>query len=122
MGRQGAEAIPGKPMAHDSGFRWGTDRLPEDFGFRFAPSAEEGAVAPADPPAHPSGFRFAATPAPAKAHPSGFTWADRAPDRGTAKTRPALTPQAFRWADRTEAPVFVWRAPADRAPAFRWKD
>lgn len=31
----GAPWIQGPPPAHDSGFAWGEDRLPENFGFHF---------------------------------------------------------------------------------------
>ena len=94
-------------MAHGSGFRWGADRLPEDFGFRFAPSLDEAeAPVPAEPPAHPS----------------GFTWADHDEGQAPVGTDAAPTAGVFRWANPLDAPVFVWRAPADRPPVFRWKD
>ncbi|HSG48395.1 MAG TPA: hypothetical protein VLA43_11320, partial [Longimicrobiales bacterium] len=59
-GRHGAEWIPGHPSAHDSGFHWGDERFPEDWGFRFA--RREPPKAAAEPPHHPSGFRFSAPP------------------------------------------------------------
>ncbi len=54
IGRVGAEWVPGRPVSHSSGFHWGEERLPEDFGFCFA--------------------QREATQA--RAHPSGFNWAD----------------------------------------------
>jgi hypothetical protein len=73
-GRHGAEWVPGHPAAHDSGFYWGEDRLPEDFGFRFAdrPPTE----APVEPPDHPSGFRFNTSRDDSESEPRpGFRWA-----------------------------------------------
>lgn len=100
MGREGPELTPGRPVSHDSGFRWGDDRFPQDFGFRFAPGVEDAGAgpgtAPDEPPAHPSGFRFA------HGEPAVFRWRREGPGAGD----------------------FAWRAPARRregAPAFRWK-
>jgi hypothetical protein len=96
----GPEWVPGHPAAHGSGFYWGDERLPVDFGFRFAPPVqEEDGEAPAEPPAHPSGFRFAAG-------------------------APRPTPEQFRWAAPLEAARFRWRTRRVAPPAeaaFRWK-
>ena len=101
MGRVGPEWVPGHPAAHGSGFFWGDERLPVDFGFRFAaPPAEGEGEVPAEPPAHPSGFRFAGDPTLPAAEE--FRWA-----------RP-LTPSTFRWRTQRTAPPaeagFRWRA------------
>ncbi|HKJ00989.1 MAG TPA: hypothetical protein VJ997_01005, partial [Longimicrobiales bacterium] len=78
-GRDGAEWVPGHPAAHRTGFHWGEDRVPEDLGFRFADQTPP--EVPAEPPHHPSGFRFSPPPAqPPKAHPSGFAWAQEDSD------------------------------------------
>lgn len=77
-GRAGPEWVPGHPIAHGSGFFWGEQRMPVDFGFRFA-TAHEATPGP-ERPHHPSGFRFAAPagrPDGARAHPSGFHWGSR---------------------------------------------
>jgi len=103
-GRHGAEWTPGQPAAHDSGFHWGGNDVSEDSGFRFADGPGEDA--PAEPPHHPSGFRFCEpTATPRKAHPSGFAWADG----GRAAAR-------FAWARRE------WRPVPQRAMGFSWKD
>lgn len=99
MGREGPELTPGRPVAHDSGFRWGSDRFPPDFGFRFAESLPGGAHAGEE------------TPSPAPDHPSGFRFAG---------TRTA----AFQWGRRPGSSDFAWRAPErrrDEAAPFHWK-
>lgn len=99
MGRAGPEWIPGHPAAHGSGFYWGDERLPVDFGFRFAEPPAGEAEEPVAPPSHPSGFRFA--------------------DRGN---RPAA--DEFRWARPLEASTFRWRTRRKPAPVeadFRWR-
>lgn len=112
VGREGAEVAPGHPVAHGSGFRWGEDRLPEDFGFRFAgaetpvsPVPEE---SPPPPPAHPSGFRFASDPEPTSdSDREGFAWRT-----GNDASRP----------DVEVRPGFQWRErPPEGAPVFRWR-
>lgn len=118
LGRVGPEWVSGRRVAHDSGFHWGDQRLPEDFGFQWRPLPEP---APgAEPPHHPSGFRFSTTAggetAREPAHPSGFAWAD-----GAGETSPAKT--AFEWGT-PKPPSFVWRDPPRRARKrvpFRWK-
>lgn len=105
------------PIAHDSGFRWGEERLQPDFGFRWAaaPAAPGPRVAPTPRDAHPSGFRWAGTlpetlTAAADAdHPSGFRF--RPADEEEADTAGGDHPSGFRWG---AAPV---RSSAD----FRWK-
>jgi hypothetical protein len=99
MGRVGPEWIPGHPAAHGSGFYWGDERFPVDFGFRFAPPPPPPADVPAEPPAHPSGFRFA----DAQAIP---------------------TVRSFRWAEPLGPSTFRWRTQRKAAPGsdgFRWK-
>jgi len=100
MGRVGPEWVPGHPAAHGSGFYWGDERFPVDFGFRFASPADAvEAEAPAEPPAHPSGFRFA----------------------GEA---PSPAPEQFRWAEAPQPATFRWRSRHTAAPpqaGFRWK-
>jgi len=100
MGRVGPEWVPGHPAAHGSGFFWGDERLPVDFGFKFAfPPAAEDDQAPAEPPAHPSGFRFAGEP-------------------------PHLPPKQFRWAQPRTPPAFQWRTRREAPPVhagFRWR-
>ncbi len=77
VGRKGPDWIPGKQVAHDSGFHWGDDVAGENLGFRWAQPQQ---VEPSpEPPSHPSGFRFAAAPPPPgsvrkPSHPSGFVW------------------------------------------------
>ena len=83
-GRNGPVLWPERgPVSHRSGFRWGPERLPVDFGFRFRPPLETGTIT--GPPAHPSGFRWAvrepasgSVPSVGPAHPSGFRWSARA--------------------------------------------
>lgn len=116
IGRVGAEWVPGRRTAHESGFHWGDERLPEDFGFRFAPAPE--VLADAEPPHHPSGFRFARSDAPSPAHPSGFNWGERV-------GRPAFplgggAPEGT--AGWTSPAGFRWRPPAPSTAGFRWRD
>jgi hypothetical protein len=89
-GRHGPEWIPGQPTAHDSGFFWGEDPVADDVGFQFADQPAHDTHA--EPPHHPSGFRFGEpAPRPRRAHPSGFAWADG---------RRALPPRrGFTWKD-----------------------
>lgn len=131
VSRVGADWVPGRPMAHDSGFHWGDERLPEDFGFTFAATPE---MIPAEePPHHPSGFRFADDDAPeaeTPAHPSGFRFATGEP---MTPTRPTDHPSGFAWRTRVGRPTFAeapkagfeWgddRPPRKPASGFRWKD
>ena len=99
MGRVGPEWVPGHPAAHGSGFYWGDERLPVDFGFRFAPPPADEDQALPEPPVHPCGFRFAAE----EPRPTGadFRWGV------------PLEPSVFRWRQRRRAPA---------AEAFRWRD
>jgi hypothetical protein len=69
IGRDGAEWVPGRPVAHRSGFFWGEERLPPDFGFRFA---ERTGTHPRRTPR--SGFVGAAERHPPQ--PYGFRWKD----------------------------------------------
>lgn len=68
VGRNGPDWRPGRKVAHDSGFHWGRERLPEDFGFRWRPRPEGDAPAPAEPPHHPSGFRFGSSSSATSGH------------------------------------------------------
>lgn len=134
-GRNGVEWIPGHPAAHDSGFHWGDERFPEDWGFRFA--RQEPAETAAEPPHHPSGFRFSAPPrtGPAAAHPSGFSWADGQGNsqETSANGRPGPgrpgEPPGFRWAASPPSEGrarFEWgRRVGQQGPppkGFSWKD
>lgn len=125
MARPGPEWIPGRPVAHDSGFHWGRERLPEDFGFMWR---MPGPPAAAPPPHHPSGFRFAqdheaqgdpGTPGP-RAHPSGFRW------RGSEAAPGEEPTGGFRWAEPgTDAEMrFRWahREGRPSSGGFQWKD
>lgn len=105
LGREGPEWTPGKPAAHDSGFRWGEERLPRDFGFHWA-----GGGGRADPgPERRDRTSEAHVPDEVGSAPSTGRGDDRAtrlrPGRGGFRWRiPAAGP---RWPGR-------WR--------FRWKD
>ena len=116
-GRNGAEWIPGHPAAHDSGFYWGEERFPEDFGFRFAGRRPN--ATPSAPPRHPSGFRFSAPP-PARqtAHPSGFTFGTGENGGSTGAGEPA----GFRWAPLpSPSGKRSGRRQARPPAAFAWK-
>lgn len=122
MGRNGPDWRPGRKVAHDSGFHWGDERLPEDFGFRWRLRAEQSEAAHEEPPHHPSGFRFArpTTETGADGDPtapgSGFLWGNgsagaREPDGDDFRWREEREPsEGFRWHDA--------RKPPDD---FRWK-
>jgi len=61
LGRDGAEWIPGRPVAHRSGFFWGEERFPSDFGFHFADPGERarrGGRTLGSHPLRPHGFRW----------------------------------------------------------------
>ena len=83
------------PVAYVSGFRWGEDHLPADFGFRWA----ERAAAERVTPAHPSGFQWAdrpgATPTGTEntAHRSGFRFQGSHCEVATTEDHPS----GFRW-------------------------
>lgn len=118
VGREGAEMIPGRPVAHGSGFRWGMVRFQEDFGFRFADGGDTPPDGPpAEPPAHPSGFRFAGGPESTScAQGTGFTW--RSPEV-PMPTGPAARSEE---AGPDVGPGFRWRErPPEGAPVFYWK-
>lgn len=129
-GRHGAEWTPGHPSAHDSGFHWGADQFPENFGFRFAQGSEDGespSETSAEPPHHPSGFRFSQPPAqPRKAHPSGFSWADDDHEPTQSSDEPA----GFQWAppgENGDRARFAWGQRQGRPgpkpkKGFTWKD
>lgn len=115
VGRKGPDWRPGLRVAHDSGFHWGDERLPEDFGFQWRHGVDEDAPRPAEPPHHPSGFRFG-SPAPEAdgngiahapdpgAHPSGFRWSEN----------DARVDEGFRWAEGGDR--------GEPGRAFRWGD
>lgn len=128
MGRNGPEWRPGQRLvAHDSGFHWGDERLPEDFGFRWARQME--APRPTRPPHHPSGFRFGQPEALESFadHPSGFSWRDRPSQPAARPAPPPATshPSGFRWGrPAADAPVFEWGDQARRDetdPGFRFR-
>ena len=56
FGRQGPDWVPGRLISHDSGFHWGEERLPQDFGFKWRDAPRRRAEE--DEAVHPSGFRF----------------------------------------------------------------
>lgn len=98
VGRKGPDWVAGRLMAHDSGFHWGEERFPEDFGFKWRVVSRESERAPE--PEHPSGFRFTAPNDSASEPASGDT--EDAPPH----------PSGFRWsgaADPLDEPGFRWR-------------
>jgi len=116
LGRNGPEWVPGKRLAHGSGFHWGDARLLPDFGFRF----RRGEVSQKLPPHHPSGFRFSEDPTsettPAH-HPSGFRFSDDSDDR---VGRPAV----FRWAEERSGGGFSFGRPRPskrKSGGFTWR-
>ena len=121
IGRRGPEIVPGRKVAHDSGFHWGAEETEPDGGFQWAAAPEP--VPTPEPPHHPSGFRFGAAPegqATQHSHASGFSWAPRA-ERGAAKVETAHR-SGFAWRRRPEkAPVAPPREPEEK-PEFRWGD
>ena len=126
-GRHGAEWTPGHPSAHDSGFHWGDERFPEDWGFRFG--RQDPPQTAAEPPHHPSGFRFSAPPrAPGKAHPSGFSWAGGQGDAPGTSGDAAGEPAGFQWGRQPSegGARFAWGKrggrPAPPPKGFSWKD
>lgn len=117
-GRKGPGLRGGGPVSHDSGFHWGHDRMPADFGFQWSadptprrPPSGFQWNADSTPRQPPSGFQWASTSTPPEveaAHPSGFTFAS-SPHRVPAAIP---RPSEFRFrADGTSA---------DPASAFRW--
>ena len=62
VGRSGPELQPGRPISHESGFRFGEDVLGPNLGFEWGGQPEEPLPRPRGLPNHPSGFRFAAAP------------------------------------------------------------
>lgn len=70
IGRDGAEWVPGRRVAHRSGFFWGEDRFPPDFGFRFADAGRSPSRGP-----RPSGFAAAGVGGHPP-RPQGFRWKD----------------------------------------------
>jgi hypothetical protein len=112
------------PVSHDSGFRWGADRLSRNHGFRWAGPVPAPKPAAPRQPAHPSGFHWGGEEVgtvtdtvceQAPALPSGFRF------RALEPQPPAPSPakahrSGFRWSDGE---------PTSRAPGasanFRWK-
>ena len=118
IGRRGPEFIPGRPLAHDSGFHWGANIIGRNAGFHWAELVPPEPCDPsAQPPAHRSGFRFGGTPTPSKprVHPSGFSWSDPRPavphvDRCDSHSE-------FPWGSRRrEAEIFQWGQAPRRRP------
>ncbi len=70
IGRDGAELVPGRPIAHRSGFVWGEDRFPPYFGFHFAQAHHHVARQ-----REPSGF-IGAREGGHPLRPDGFRWKD----------------------------------------------
>ena len=104
VARKGPEWVPGKRVAHDSGFHWGHDVIGENQGFRWR-SIEPEQPPEETPPHHPSGFRFAETeetpeaPTAKPDHPSGFSWA-QADGTPPVERRKAAHPSGFLWGRR----------------------
>jgi hypothetical protein len=124
LGRAGPEWVSGRRIAHDSGFHWGAERFPEDFGFRWRPLRDLGGAGAMPSADHPSGFRFAAVELDpsSPAHSSGFAWA-----RGPAEAQPDASGEAraaavFEWGRRKAPRSFVWRSPRKKLRSgFHWK-
>jgi len=137
LGRNGPDWVPGKQLAHDSGFHWaGEHWFPSDFGFKFG----EPEVSDQLPPHHPSGFRFIEAPDRGRSaphHPSGFRFVET-PDlesttpqdpsgfrfaQGSGK--PALGPPVFKWAEERRGPGFRFKdddtPPKKKTGGFDWK-
>lgn len=110
IGRNGPEFIPGRLLAHDSGFHWGADLIGENAGFHWAELAPPEPRGPsAEPPAHRSGFRFGSEPTPSTrpAHPSGFDWSGPHPAVPDVDRRDPRS--AFSWGSRRRGPeIFQW--------------
>lgn len=88
------------PISHESGFRWGPERIRPDFGFEWNRLQSSDAGPPT--PAHPSGFRWGVDPSgvadgdmttstSTPAHPSGFRFRDISPAAAPHRSTP------FRW-------------------------
>lgn len=128
LGRVGPEWVSGRLIAHDSGFHWGDERLPMDFGFRWRPLPEARPTGrpTRQVPDHPSGFRFADLPEDADsgttmpAHRSGFAW--RRTDAPAAQA-PRAVPPAFEWGGPKAPPGFTWKDTDGKRPPppFTWK-
>ena len=94
VGRTGPEYVPGRQIAHDSGFHWGADETGENMGFDWK-QTEELPPLPT-PPSHPSGFRFSDDEPGAdspKRGRSGFA------GRGGPRTPSKPAPQSSQWGD-----------------------
>ena len=120
VGRKGPEFIPGRPLAHDSGFHWGADVMGENAGFHWAQLEPPAPLDPsADPPAHRSGFRFGGAPSRPGSEPSAFNWSSPGPTAPDADDDARRL--AFPWGGRRhESEAFVWRqrhAPLGRGKA-----
>lgn len=132
LGRNGPEWVPGRQVAHDSGFHWGDDVMGENMGFEWRrPEAPE--TVAGEPPHHPSGFRFAEGSEPehrGAAHTSGFAWRRRTPETGEGGTKSkAAHRSGFRWGERRtpDRPQdttghFAWKKPGDRRDRGKPKD
>lgn len=107
VGRDGPEWIPGHPAAHDSGFHWGEERLPPDFGFRFG-----------DPDQEPSAGGPTRTDASGRVKvPVVFRWR-RTPDVADFSWRgPSARRGGFAWKAREPRP-----RDGGAGPGFHWKD
>ena len=121
------------PVSDGSGFRWGPERLPMDFGFRWAEQPAASAAIGDPPaespsqPAHPSGFRWACASdasetACVEATSELAVFRFRAP---TGEVAAAAHPSGFRWGATSgpsaldepgEPPRWSHRS----GPTFRW--
>jgi hypothetical protein len=134
IGRKGPEFIPGRKLAHDSGFLWGANVVGENAGFQWAALEPPEAPDPtAGPPAHRSGFRFGGGPAPTevRGRPAGFTWSEPRPAEPGIDTRDPRS--SFPWgsmpngetpggskARRSDGPsIFKWGESPERRPPHR---
>lgn len=117
LGRNGPEWTPGHPSAHASGFHWGDERFPRDFGFHWAgDETPDTPDAPTPPPDHPSGFRFSREGG-AETDQEGvgaFRWGSA--DAPASVDEEPGTGTRFRWGG--SGPTHG----AGRPGAFRWKD
>jgi len=123
IGRKGPEFIPGRKLAHDSGFLWGANVVGENAGFQWAPlDPPESPDPSAGPPDHRSGFRFGEDPAPAKvrAPAPGFSWSGARPPASSIRMRDPRS--AFSWGGRPngETPSGNQARRNDCPTAFQW--
>ena len=121
LGRIGADLVPGRRIAHDSGFHWSGVDIGPDVGFQWKASREP--EAEREPPDHPSGFRYAEElPSAPSDDPTGFRWSRREDDPSTTEQRVTDDPSGFVWSRlRADDPGFDWKRKADKKKGgFHW--